>query len=118
MENVPATPEPVIDGYGVKSFLIDNSRLLGEGFMGLEQRRIRRFSFGLKNHENNQVPSLMRWVDLAVFLLPDAQRTCVTSTDGGVRPSERQVTLPRSATGSRQISQNGNARTPWLPQAA
>ena len=57
MENVPAAAwEPVIDGYGVKSFLIDNSRLLGEGaFMGLEQRRIRRFSFSLKNHENNQI---------------------------------------------------------------
>jgi DNA (cytosine-5)-methyltransferase 1 len=77
MENVPAAPEPVIEGYGVKSFLLDNSRLLGDGFMGLEQRRVRRFSFGMRGRTD--VPSLMRWVDLAVFLLPDAQR-CVTAS--------------------------------------
>jgi len=70
MENVPKAPEPSIREYGVKSFLLDNSRLRGEGLFGLEQRRIRRFSFGMRGVE--EVPSLMRWVDLAVFILPDA----------------------------------------------
>jgi site-specific DNA-cytosine methylase len=73
MENVPQAPEPVIAGYGVKSFLIDNSRLAGEGIFGQEQRRLRRFTFGMRGRTDT--PSLMRWVDLAVFLLPDASRT-------------------------------------------
>ena len=87
MENVPKAPEPSIDGYGVKSFLIDNSRLLGEGVFGLEQRRIRRFTFGIRGRQ--QVPSLMRWVDLAVFLLPDATAMLTrheTLTGGNDRP--------------------------------
>lgn len=72
MENVPAAPEPVVESYGVKSFLLDNSALLGEGGFGLEQRRVRRFSFGLRGRE---APSLLRWIDLATFLLPDAAST-------------------------------------------
>lgn len=70
MENVPAAPEPCVAGYGVTSFLLDNSHLAGEGGFGQEQRRVRRFSFGGRGIENP--PSLMRWIDLAVFFLPDA----------------------------------------------
>src|SRR6202453_504648 len=76
MENVEAAPFPSIEGYGSKSFLLDNSRLLGENGMGLEQRRVRRFTFGQRGVA--QVPSLMRWVDLCVFLLPDASRAVTT----------------------------------------
>lgn len=104
MENVPQAPTPEIEGYGINSFLLDNSHLDdGTGF-GLEQRRVRRFSFGMRGVD--QVPCLMRWISLAVFLLPDAVGTttqypvdnsaeakgrrlpAVTSTDGGERPSE------------------------------
>lgn len=70
MENVPAAPEPVVAGYGVKSFLLDNSCLDGGDGMGLEQRRVRRFSFGLRGVA--EPPNLLRWIDLAVFVLPDA----------------------------------------------
>jgi len=69
MENVPQAPVPVVDGYGMKSFLLDNSRLAGDGIFGLEQLRVRRFSFGMRGRD--EVPSLMRWIDLALFLLPD-----------------------------------------------
>lgn len=134
MENVPQAPEPFGKpgddttgclGYGVKSFLLDNSALAGEGGFGLEQRRVRRFSFGMKQRRREDVPNLLRWIDMATFLLPDATATVsqctpdnsqeakrrtgppvghgeppgvreakrrqvtVTSTDGGVRPSER-----------------------------
>lgn len=41
MENVPAAPEPVVDGYGVTSQILDN-RWLGEA-----QQRRRRISFGM-----------------------------------------------------------------------
>jgi site-specific DNA-cytosine methylase len=72
MENVPQAPEPVIAGYGVKSFLLDNSALNdGDGF-GLEQRRVRRFTFGLRGRE---ATNLLRWIDLATFYLPDATGT-------------------------------------------
>ena len=73
MENVPAAPEPTVAGYGVRSFMLDNSALdSGDGF-GQEQRRVRRFSFGMRGVV--EPPSLLRWIDLAVFLLPDASRT-------------------------------------------
>jgi site-specific DNA-cytosine methylase len=125
MENVPKAPEPVIAGYGIRSFLLDNSGLAGEGGFGLEQKRVRRFTFGLRGRE---APCLLRWVDMAVFLLPEAtgsvtqwtpdnsqeakrrsgpvtathdslenvtawskrREVAVTSTDGGVRPSEKK----------------------------
>ena len=129
MENVPQAPEPSIPGYGTRSFLLDNSSLAGDDGFGQEQRRVRRFTFGMRGRE---APLLMRWIDLAVFLLPDADSTitqwtpnnskeaktrkrtvtklgpdhleglrqstnkarkvrqvAVTSTDGGVRPSEK-----------------------------
>jgi site-specific DNA-cytosine methylase len=79
MENVPQAPVPfasygggpgALPQYGINTFLLDNSALNdGTGF-GLEQRRVRRFTFGLR--DTRDVPCLMRWVDLAVFLLPDA----------------------------------------------
>lgn len=82
MENVPQAPELKIDGYNVHSFLLDNSMLAGEDGYGQEQRRVRRFSFGVRyqwtNRDgtpNREAPNLMRWIDLAVFLLPDADRT-------------------------------------------
>jgi len=78
MENVPAAPEPAVEGYGVKSFLLDNSSLDGGDGFGLEQRRVRRFSFALRGRKD--VPSLMRWIDLATFLLPDAQPCLLQAT--------------------------------------
>lgn len=42
MEEVPAAPDPVVDGYGVHSFLLNN-RQLGE-----KQNRVRRWSFGCR----------------------------------------------------------------------
>lgn len=88
MENVPQAPEPFqvpnavrrSDGltYAVKSFLLDNSALdAGDGF-GHEQRRVRRFSFGVRG--DGPAPDLRRWIDLAVFVLPDAARNVAAGT--------------------------------------
>lgn len=87
MENVPVAPEPVVPGYGVTSFMLDNSMLdAGDGW-GEEQRRVRRFSFGMRSVPNP--PSLMRWIDLAVFVLPDAERKKAVFGDG--RPTRQEV---------------------------
>ena len=138
MENVPNAPTPKIEGYGVKSFLLDNSRL-GEDNFGQEQRRVRRISFGLRGVA--EVPSLMRWIDLAVWVLPDGSPTlthgtgfphdaafktrqvAVTSTDGGVRPSEkktrhRQNLLPGHMNPDALTAQSDVASMPCLTQAA
>lgn len=101
MENVRQAPVPVVPGYWVKDFLLDNSMISGADGWGQEQRRWRRFSFGLRGRplctcgycapcheaamagtfENRRgvivppdnVPDLRRWIDLATFVLPDAE---------------------------------------------
>jgi DNA (cytosine-5)-methyltransferase 1 len=45
MENVPAAPEPAIAGYAVQSFILNNR------WVGGEQNRVRRFSFGVLGSE-------------------------------------------------------------------
>lgn len=91
MENVPAAPVPAIAGYGVKSFLLDNSWLnAGDGF-GEEQRRVRRFSFGMRGRRDDDVPSLMRWIDLATFHLPDATGTLTQWTPDNSPEAKRRV---------------------------
>lgn len=103
MENVPAAPVPAVEGCSVNAITLDNSMVAGVDGFGQEQRRVRRFCFGTRGRVS---PNLMRWIDLAVFLLPDPYETvthgsldnskeartrkaAVTSTDGGVRPSEK-----------------------------
>jgi DNA (cytosine-5)-methyltransferase 1 len=45
MENVPAAPEPQVDGYAVASLLFNNR------WAGGEQKRVRRFAFGVCGSE-------------------------------------------------------------------
>jgi DNA (cytosine-5)-methyltransferase 1 len=59
MENVPGATEPVVEGYAVRDLLLNN-RWLGE-----EQNRIRRFSFGTPGGR-----SLLPYVEVAVFEAP------------------------------------------------
>lgn len=82
MENVVAAPVPSVLEYGAKSFVLENSMLAGEDGFGQEQRRSRRITFGLLGEEP---PNLMRWIDLAVFVLPDERRH-EPITGGGDRP--------------------------------
>jgi site-specific DNA-cytosine methylase len=125
-ENVPQAPQPVCVGYGTKAILLDNSALAGgfdgepiDGY-GQEQRRVRRFTFGLRGVRDEDVPALTRWIDLACFLLPDVTGTitqwtpdnskeaktgrkpAVTSTDGGERPSEKRSRKTAVSSGHEQ----------------
>jgi site-specific DNA-cytosine methylase len=68
-ENVPKAPDVAPKGYSVRSFMLDNSTLdSGDGW-GNEQMRRRRFWFGVRDGE---CPELRRWIDFALFELPDA----------------------------------------------
>lgn len=61
MENVSKAPTPQVLGYGVADFLLANEALGGE------QERVRRFSFGLRT---GQVEDLRRHIQLAALMLP------------------------------------------------
>lgn len=94
MENVRAAPEPfALSGrftYSTKSFLICNSQIAGDDGWGQEQMRLRRFTFGVRGGE---APDLRRWIDLAVFILPDAERT---QTQWSVNNSQEAKTRKRA----------------------
>lgn len=79
MENVPQAPEPVVAGYAVHSFLLDNSWLPAEDGFGEEQRRRRRFSFGVRGETR---VDLRRWLELAPLELPDAVQAVVGRGSG------------------------------------
>lgn len=59
MENVPAAPEPSIQGYAVHSFTIDNH------WVGGEQGRVRRFSFGVRGKEAIDLRQHIKYAVLA-----------------------------------------------------
>jgi DNA (cytosine-5)-methyltransferase 1 len=83
MENVRAAPEPTVAGYQTHSFLLDNSWLPGDdsdGF-GQEQMRLRRFTFGRRGRP---AEDLRRWIDTAVFMLPDPERTATQWTPASI----------------------------------
>jgi DNA (cytosine-5)-methyltransferase 1 len=88
MENVPAAPEPKIEGYGMTPFMLDNSHLESGDGWGHEQRRIRKFCFGTRGRP---APNLMRWIDLAVFFLPAAVNSVNGAGPGGTRGFQRRT---------------------------
>jgi DNA (cytosine-5)-methyltransferase 1 len=79
MENVPAAPVPVVDGYAVRDFVVCNSHIAGGDGFGQEQMRKRRFSFGLRGAE--AAPDLRRWIKPAALLLPTASAVCGGHSD-------------------------------------
>ena len=46
MENVPRAPQPVVPGFGVHSFVLDNRQCVEADGKPATQRRLRRWSFG------------------------------------------------------------------------
>jgi DNA (cytosine-5)-methyltransferase 1 len=87
-ENSRNAPDVAPEGYDVSSFLLDNSTLdIGDG-TGPEQRRIRRFWFGVKS---GQAPELRRYMDFALFVLPD--------TEPAVCADPRAVPVARGGSG-------------------
>jgi site-specific DNA-cytosine methylase len=67
-ENVPKAPDCKPQGYEVHSFLLDHSHLDAGDGTGHEQMRRRRFWFGVRD---GAVPDLRRWIDFALFELPN-----------------------------------------------
>jgi len=57
MENVPAAPEPAVEGYGIIPTLLNNR------WVGGEQQRLRRFSFGVLG----SVCALSAYLDVELF---------------------------------------------------
>jgi len=74
MENVPAAPEPVVDGYVVRHQVVNN-RWFVDGELGAEQHRTRRISFGTVDGK------ALPW-DVALFE-HQGSAAGVTSSDGG-----------------------------------
>jgi len=68
-ENVPGAPDVKPAGYDVRSFLLDHSTMDSGDGTGHEQRRRRRFWFGVRD---GPAPELRRWIAFALEVLPDA----------------------------------------------
>jgi DNA (cytosine-5)-methyltransferase 1 len=118
MENVPAAPLPVVPGYTVKAFLLCPTRLDAGDGLGHEQRRERRFSFGLRGDSG---ADLRRWIEYATLELADPSRTVTqyqvnnspeakrtkaetvlaSGFDAGTRPREKRLAV---TTDPREIS--------------
>jgi DNA (cytosine-5)-methyltransferase 1 len=75
MENVPAAPVPVVNGYVVRDQVVNNRWFVDDGLRGAEQHRTRRLSFGTA--DGRRLP-----FDVALFE-HQAIATGVTSSDGG-----------------------------------
>lgn len=71
MENVPNAPEPIVEGYVVRSYTVNNR------WFGAEQHRERRFSFGTRD-------GLPLLIETEVFEHPRFE-TAVTASNGGRR---------------------------------
>jgi DNA (cytosine-5)-methyltransferase 1 len=81
MENVPAAPPAKIGGYAVHSFLLNNR------WIGGEQQRVRRFSFGVRGE---QPIDLRRWIEYEVF--EPQEWSPAVCAGGGVRPGIEHAT--------------------------
>lgn len=76
MENVPEAPAAAVDGYHVHSFMLNN-RWLGE-----DQNRLRRFSFG---HRERMV-DLTRYIEVTLFESPVFEHAVAAAGNGKAVP--------------------------------
>jgi DNA (cytosine-5)-methyltransferase 1 len=111
MENVPAAPEPVVAGYRMTSFMLNNCHLdAGDGY-GEEQERKRRFSFGLRGLR--PAPNLRdRWIRPAALLLPRAGTVSHTHIDNS--PDAKRRTASVVGYDVRAWPRRGAERTPTV----
>jgi DNA (cytosine-5)-methyltransferase 1 len=117
MENVPAAPAPVVDGYLVRHQVVNNRWFVDVGQTGAEQNRTRRLSFGTADGRGLAF-------DVALFE-HQAIATGVTSSDGGGVMRGRMPTII-SGTGGMRLEQGKRAfavtarhagRPPWVAGA-
>lgn len=101
MENVVPAPIPDVAGYGITSAVVCNS------WLGEEQMRKRRFSFGLRGRSGVDI---LRHLETNTFLLPMALRT---ATSRAAEDSSPEKTRTRSVTGATAGAMRGpRTRTP------
>lgn len=110
MENVETAPEPRIDDYAVCSFILNN-RWLGEN-----QNRRRRFSFGVRG--SGVAPDLSRYMDFVLFESSQFEHAVVAR--GGTTASRlnqhlsRRSALPPNVKNAASVRKN--ARLQGLPE--
>jgi len=103
MENVPAAPEPQIGGYVTRHQVVNNRWFSDSEFLGAEQNRTRRISFGTVDGQR------LHW-DVALFE-HQAVATGVTSSDGGgVMRGRRQAVLGDTRAVSIKIGGSGKLK--------
>lgn len=96
MEEVERAPIPVIDGYSVHSFVLDNSWLPAEDGLGESQMRRRRFSFGVREGE---AVDLRRWIELAPLMAPKVETPVKLGGSGKLKRTLAPAVLARENAG-------------------
>lgn len=91
MEEVRGAPIPAVEGYAVHAFTLDHCALDGGDGLGLEQERLRRFSYGVRG---GGVADLRRWIRLAALLLPARSGTATQAMVNNSDESKGRVRAP------------------------
>jgi DNA (cytosine-5)-methyltransferase 1 len=79
MENAPRSPEITIDNYAIRSIVLNNR------WLGQEQNRVRRFSFGLLGEE--VAIDLWRYLEIEAMESPDYEYA--VTARGSMAPGQR-----------------------------
>lgn len=91
MENVAAAPTPVVPGYETHSFMLDNA------WLGEEQERKRRFTFGRRGRP---AEDLSRYIEVTALMLPRAAvvTQCMVNNHPAAKRRVPAVTGPGGGT--------------------
>lgn len=84
MENVPAAPAPVVLGYDIGHYRLNNRWFLDIDGIGAEQNRLRAISWGLRGMGELEAMGRQLDFDVALFERPYAATAASTSDGGGV----------------------------------
>jgi DNA (cytosine-5)-methyltransferase 1 len=82
MENVPAAPSPVVLGYDIAHYRLNNRWFVDVDGLGAEQNRLRAISWGLRGMDELEALDHQLEFDVALFERPWVAAG-VTSSDGG-----------------------------------
>ena len=117
MENVPDAPTPIVAGYDVYSYILNNRQCMDESGKPATQNRVRRFSWGWLGTER---PPLL--IDVTLFDNPVFERAALGGSDTREVPialggsGKRKTTLPFNAKGRATLG--GLAVKQGLPATA
>jgi DNA (cytosine-5)-methyltransferase 1 len=118
MENVPAAPTPVVLGYDIGHYRLNNRWFIDIDGLGAEQNRLRAISWGLRGMDELEALDHQLDFDVALFERPSVA-TGVTSSDGGgvMRGcSGRHAVLTSTTPVPIKIGGSGQIKTTWRSQ--